>query len=168
MHTPLAIESPTTTGRSGGGGILLISAIVAALGSLLFGFDTAVISGTTEALRQVFTLNNNLLGFTVSSALIGTMFGSLLVGRPADWWGRRPVLAMLAVVFVIASLGCALAWNWYALLFFRWLGGVAVGGASVVCPMYITEIAPARRRGLLVPTRAPVGSVCSAFWRGQT
>ena len=57
---------------------------------------------------------------------------------------------MLAMVFVIAALGCALAWNWYALLFFRWLGGVAVGGASVVCPMYITEIAPARRRGLLV------------------
>ena len=78
------------------------------------------------------------------------MVGSLLVGRPADWWGRRPVLAMLAVLFVIAALGCALAWNWYALLFFRWLGGVAVGGASVVCPMYITEIAPARRRGLLV------------------
>ena len=151
MQTPLATESPTTTGRGGGGGgMLVISAIVAALGSLLFGFDTAVISGTTEALRQVFTLNDNLLGFTVSSALIGTMVGSLLVGRPADWWGRRPVLALLAVVFVIASLGCALAWNWYALLFFRWLGGVAVGGASVVCPMYITEIAPARRRGLLV------------------
>src|ERR1039457_6974304 len=150
MHTALAIETPTTNGRGGGGGILVISAIVAALGSLLFGFDTAVISGTTEALRQGYTLNDNLLGFTVSSALLGTMVGSLLVGRPADWWGRRPVLAMLAVGFVIAALGCALAWNWYALLFFRWLGGVAVGGASVVCPMYITEIAPAKRRGLLV------------------
>jgi sugar porter (SP) family MFS transporter len=151
MHTPLAIEPTSPAARNGGGGgILLISAVVAALGSLLFGFDTAVISGTTEALRQVFTLNDNLLGFTVSSALIGTMVGSLLVGRPADWWGRRPVLAMLAVLFVISALGCALAWDWYALLFFRWLGGVAVGGASVVCPMYITEIAPAKRRGLLV------------------
>ena len=150
MHAALATEPQPSTTRGGGGGILLISAIVAALGSLLFGFDTAVISGTTEALRQVFTLSDNLLGFTVSSALIGTMFGSLLVGRPADWYGRRPVLAMLAVLFVISALGCALAWNWYALLFFRWLGGVAVGGASVVCPMYITEIAPARRRGLLV------------------
>ena len=151
MNIPLATESPATTGRNGGGsGVLLISAIVAALGSLLFGFDTAVISGTTEALRQVFTLNDFWLGFTVSSALLGTMVGSLSVGRPADWWGRRPVLAMLAVVFVIASVGCALAWSWYALLFFRWLGGVAVGGASVVCPMYITEIAPAKRRGLLV------------------
>lgn len=128
----------------------MISAIVAALGSLLFGFDTAVISGTTEALRQVYALNDNLLGFTVSSALIGTMVGALLAGRPADWWGRRPVLALLAVLFVVSAVGCALAWNWHALLFFRWLGGVAVGGASVVCPMYITEIAPARRRGLLV------------------
>jgi sugar porter (SP) family MFS transporter len=152
MHIPLATEpaSTTTTGRSGGGGILVISAIVAALGSFLFGFDTAVISGTTGALQQVFVLNNNLLGFTVSSALIGAMVGSLLVGRPADWWGRRPVLTLLAVVFVVSAVGCALASNWYVLLFFRWLGGVAVGGASVVCPMYITEIAPAKRRGLLV------------------
>ncbi|HOX56226.1 MAG TPA: sugar porter family MFS transporter [Candidatus Paceibacterota bacterium] len=150
MDTPLAIDPKTTSPRHGRSGVLLLSAIVAALGSLLFGFDTAVISGTTDALRQVYALNDNLLGFTVSSALLGTMVGSLLVGRPADWWGRRPVLAWLAVLFVIAALGCALAWNWYALLFFRWLGGVAVGGASVVCPMYITEIAPARRRGLLV------------------
>jgi sugar porter (SP) family MFS transporter len=150
MHTPIATEPIPSATRSGGGGILLLSAIVAALGSLLFGFDTAVISGTTEALRQVYELNDNLLGFTVSSALFGTMVGALLVGRPADWWGRRPVLALLAVLFVISALGCALAWNWYALLFFRWLGGVAVGGASVVCPMYITEIAPAKRRGLLV------------------
>ncbi len=151
MDAPIATEAPAPPPVSASGGkTLLLSAIVAALGSLLFGFDTAVISGTTEALRQLYVLNENLLGFTVSSALLGTMVGSLLVGRPADWWGRRPVLALLAVVFVIASLGCALAWNWYALLFFRWLGGVAVGGASVVCPMYITEIAPARRRGLLV------------------
>ena len=110
-----------------GRGMLLLSAVVAALGSLLFGFDTAVISGTTEALRQVYALNDNLLGFTVSSALIGTMIGALLAGRPADWWGRRPVLALLAVFFALSAVGCALAWNWHALLFFRWLGGVAVG-----------------------------------------
>jgi sugar porter (SP) family MFS transporter len=131
-------------------GLLLLSAVVAALGSLLFGFDTAVISGTTEALRQAFGLNDNLLGFTVSSALLGTMAGALSAGRPADWWGRRPVLMILALLFLVAAVGCAGAWNWYALLFFRFLGGVAVGAASVVCPMYITEIAPARRRGLLV------------------
>jgi len=133
-----------------GGGILLLSAIIAALGSLLFGFDTAVISGTTEALRQVFALNDNLLGFTVTSALFGTMFGALTAGRPADWWGRQRVLTLLAVFFLVSAVGCAMAWNWYALLFFRFFGGVAVGGASVVCPMYITEIAPPKQRGLLV------------------
>src|ERR1035437_10839944 len=103
MHIPLATETPTTTGRSSGGGILVISAIVAALGSFLFGFDTAVISRTAGALQQVFALNNNLLGFTVSSALIGAMVGALLVGRPADWWGRRPVLVLLAVLFVVSD-----------------------------------------------------------------
>ena len=133
-----------------GGGILLLSAAIAALGSLLFGFDTAVISGTTEALRQVFSLSDSLLGFTVSSALIGTMLGALTAGRPADWWGRQRVLTLLAVFFLVSAVGCAGAWNWYALLFFRFLGGVAVGGASVVCPMYITEIAPAKQRGVLV------------------
>ena len=151
MHGPILNDTPTqTTSTRGGGGILVLSAVVAALGSLLFGFDTAVISGTTDALKSLYGLNEFWLGFTVSSALLGTMVGSLLVGRPADWWGRRPVLGLLAVLFVVASLGCALAWDWHALLFFRWLGGVAVGGASVVCPVYITEIAPAGRRGLLV------------------
>ena len=138
------------TGQTRAGATLLTSAIVAALGSFLFGFDTAVISGTTEALRQVYCLSDNLLGFTVSSALIGTLFGALLVGRPSDWWGRRAVLTVLAVLFLVSAVGCALAWNWHALLLFRWIGGVAVGGASVVSPVYITEIAPARRRGLLV------------------
>jgi len=128
----------------------MTSSIIAALGSFLFGFDTAVISGTTESLRDVYSLSDNLLGFTVSSALIGTLFGAVLVGRPADWWGRRPVLTVLAFFYLVSAVGCAYAWNWHSLLFFRWIGGIAVGGASVVSPVYITEIAPARRRGLLV------------------
>lgn len=135
---------------SSGHGMLYVTSAFAALGSFLFGFDTAVISGTTSALRSVFSLNDNLLGFTVSSALIGTMVGALASGRPSDWWGRRTVLIQLAVLFLVSSLGCAFAWNWYVFLFFRLLGGVAVGSASVVCPMYITEIAPARQRGVLV------------------
>ena len=151
MHATLPADtSSSASGSHSGGGLLLLSAIVAALGSLLFGFDTAVISGTTGSLREVFALNDNLLGLTVTSALFGTMLGALTAGRPADWWGRRPVLTILAVLFLISAAGCAGAWNWYALLFFRFLGGVAVGAASVVCPMYITEIAPPKRRGLLV------------------
>ncbi len=138
------------TNQGRGGTVLLTSAIAAALGSFLFGFDTAVISGTTETLQKLYSLSDNLKGFTVSSALIGTLFGALLVGRPSDRWGRRPVLTVLAVVFLISAVGCGLAWNWYALLFFRWLGGLAIGGTSVVSPVYITEIAPAQRRGLLV------------------
>jgi SP family xylose:H+ symportor-like MFS transporter len=137
-------------GESRGGTLLLTSAIIAALGSFLFGFDTAVISGTTEALREIYSLSPSLLGFTVSSALIGALFGALLVGRPSEWWGRRPVLAILAVFYLVSAVGCAFAWDWWSLLFFRWIGGIAFGGASVVSPVYITEIAPARRRGLLV------------------
>ena len=143
-------QSADRTRKARGGTVLLTSAIAAALGSFLFGFDTAVISGTTETLQRLYSLSPGLLGFTVSSALIGTLFGALLVGRPSDRWGRRPVLTVLSVVFLVSAIGCALAWNWYALLLFRWLGGVAIGGTSVVSPVYITEIAPARRRGLLV------------------
>jgi len=137
-------------GENRGSALLMTSAIIAALGSFLFGFDTAVISGTTEALRDVYSLSDRWLGFTVSIALMGAMLGALVAGRPSDWWGRRPVLAILAVFYLVSAVGCALAWSWWSLLFFRGIGGIAVGGASVVSPVYITEIAPARRRGLLV------------------
>ncbi len=129
---------------------LLGCAIIAALGGLLFGFDTAVISGTTEALRHKFALNDNLLGFTVASALIGTIFGSIGAGRPADAIGRRGALAWLGVLYFISALGCAFSWDWGSFLSFRFLGGLAVGGASVVSPLYIAEISPARYRGRLV------------------
>ena len=129
---------------------LLRSAAVAALGSLLFGFDSAVISGATEALRLHFTLSSQALGFTVASALLGTILGSLGVGPPAEAFGRRPVLAGLAVLYVVSSIGCGLAWSWPALLAFRFIGGLAIGGSSVASPMYIAEIAPADVRGRLV------------------
>ncbi|MGD9905001.1 MAG: sugar porter family MFS transporter [Vicinamibacterales bacterium] len=129
---------------------LLRSATVAALGSLLFGFDTAVISGATEALRGVYGLSAQALGFTVASALVGTILGSIGVGPPAERYGRRPVLRGLAVLYVISALGCGLAWSWTALVAFRFLGGLAIGGSSVAAPMYIAEIAPAEARGRLV------------------
>ncbi|MGE5754327.1 MAG: sugar porter family MFS transporter [Planctomycetaceae bacterium] len=129
-----------------------MSTLVVALGGLLFGFDTAVISGTTEALKGVFRLGDFGLGFTVASALIGTIVGALAAGPPADRFGRRRVLFAIAVLYVVSALGCGLAWDWYSLLVFRFLGGLGVGAASVVSPMYIAEIAPARYRGRLVAT----------------
>jgi MFS transporter, SP family, xylose:H+ symportor len=129
---------------------LVGSAIVAALGGFLFGFDTAVISGTTGALKDTYGLSDNSLGFTVAIALIGTIIGSIFAGRPADIWGRKKALMLLAVLYSVGALGSALAWSWYSFLAFRLLGGLAVGGASVVSPMYIAEISPARLRGRLV------------------
>lgn len=129
---------------------LLRSALVAALGGLLFGFDTAVISGTTRALTDQFSLSAALLGFTVSAALWGTVLGSILAGTPADRYGRRVCLAAVGALYVISALGCALAWNWYVLIGFRVVGGLAIGASSVIGPMYIAEISPALRRGRLV------------------
>ena len=129
---------------------LLWSAAVAALGGFLFGFDTAVISGATDALRLRFLLDSNQLGFTVASALIGTIVGSLAAGPPSERYGRRPVLLILAVLYFLSAVGCGLAWDWWSLLLFRFIGGLAIGASSVVAPMYIAEISPAALRGRLV------------------
>jgi SP family xylose:H+ symportor-like MFS transporter len=124
--------------------------LVAALGGLLFGFDTAVISGTTESLQEIYNLNNFWLGFTVASALIGTIIGSLSVGWPTDKIGRREMLKLMGLLYFISAVGSALAWDWYSFLIFRFIGGLGVGGASVLAPMYIAEISPAKKRGFLV------------------
>ena len=129
---------------------LVKSAVVAALGGLLFGFDTAVISGATRALTIVYGLTPGLLGFTVASALWGTVLGSMFAGQPSDRYGRRGCLQALAVLYVVTALGCAFAWNWSSFVVFRFIGGLAIGGSSVIGPMYIAEIAPAARRGRLV------------------
>ncbi len=129
---------------------LLSATVIAALGGLLFGFDTAVISGTTQWLEQIYQLGSFWLGFTVASALIGTIVGAIIAGRPADRYGRRTVLVVIAVLYFFSALGSALAWDWWSFLFFRFVGGLGVGGASVVSPMYIAEISPARLRGRLV------------------
>src|SRR5437667_10048805 len=126
------------------------STIVAALGGLLFGFDTAVISGTTAALTQNYHLSPNFLGVTVATALWGTVIGSMLAGFPGEWIGRRASVRIMAILYMISGLGCAAAWSWPSLVGFRFLGGLGIGGSSVVGPMYIAEIAPARLRGRLV------------------
>jgi SP family xylose:H+ symportor-like MFS transporter len=129
---------------------LILSAVVAALGGFLFGFDTAVISGTTHWLEDFFQLSKATLGFTVASAIIGTVAGSLMAGKPADIFGRRNVLFVLALLYLLSAVGSAMANNWIMFLIYRFLGGIAVGGSSVVAPMYIAEITPARLRGRMV------------------
>src|SRR5438094_10456348 len=126
------------------------SRIVAALGGFLFGFDTAVIAGTTAALSQTFQLSPLLLGVTVASALWGTVIGAMLAGFPGEWIGRRDSLRIMAILYLISGLRCAAAWSWPSLVGFRFLGGLGIGGSSVLGPMYIAEIAPARLRGRLV------------------
>ena len=126
------------------------STIVGALGGLLFGFDTAVISGTTSALTQVYHLTPALLGITVSSALAGTVIGAMSAGIPGQKYGRRDSLRVMAIFYVLSAIGCAFAWSWPALIFFRFLGGLGIGGSSVLGPMYIAEIAPPDWRGRLV------------------
>jgi len=129
--------------------VVLIS-IVAALGGLLFGFDTAVISGTINFIQPYFGLSEAGLGWTVSSLLFGCIAGVFLAGKAGDHFGRKKVLMMAALLFLISAIGSASA---HALFFFiisRILGGVAVGTASILSPMYIAELAPAKYRGTLV------------------
>jgi len=125
----------------------LRSALKLALAGLLFGFDTAVISGTTNALTQTYQLSPAMLGVTVSSALLGTVVGAITAGIPGQKFGRRDSLRVMAIFYVISALGCAFAWNWTALIVFRFIGGLGIGGSSVLGPMYIAEIAPAEWRG---------------------
>jgi len=131
-------------------GTLAKSTAVAALGGLMFGFDTAVISGTTSTLTQTYELSPGRLGVTVSSALLGTILGAMLAGFPGDRHGRRDSLRIMAVLYLISAIGCAGAWSWGALICFRFIGGLGIGGSSVLSPMYIAEVSPARLRGRLV------------------
>lgn len=125
-------------------------AVVSALGGLLFGFDTAVISGTTTALERVFDLSSGSLGFTVAMALIGTIVGAITASRPADRLGRRPTLVIIAALYLVSAIGSAIAGSWVLFLLARFIGGVGVGAASVVSPMYTAEISPPEHRGRLV------------------
>ncbi len=148
MRTSTTAAGRTTTPSVNG--YLLRGSLVAALGGLLFGFDTAVISGATKALGGTFALSPLTLGITVSSALWGTVLGSLGAAAPSDRYGRRRCLRVLGCLYLVSSVGCAFAWSWAALIIFRAIGGLAIGASSVIGPMYIAEISPAAKRGRLV------------------
>jgi len=143
-------SAPTVQKKSGRLLAVVHGAVVAALGGLLFGFDTAVISGTMEALKATFQLDSFWLGFTVAAALIGTIIGSLAIVKPADILGRKGVLFILAALYFVSAVGCAIAPSWTVLLLARFIGGLAIGGASVAAPMYIAETSPPNWRGRLV------------------
>ncbi len=124
--------------------------LVGALAGLLFGFDTAVIAGTTAGVKAAFGLSATGVGITVSSALWGTLAGALLAGKPGDRFGARACLKAIALLYIFSGLGCAFAWSWGALLTFRVFAGLAVGASSVLAPVYIAEIAPPAQRGAMV------------------
>ena len=130
--------------------VVLRSAATGALGGLLFGFDTAVIAGATHALSDHFSLSAWQLGFTVSIALWGTVIGALSAGKLGQRLGGRVTLQIMAVLYVLSAVGCALAWTWPVFLAARLLGGIGIGGSSVLGPVYIAELAPAEHRGRLV------------------
>ena len=129
---------------------LLIFSTAAALGGLLFGFDTGVISGAIHFIKIEFNLNAYQEGFAVSNLMVACVIGALLAGPIADWTGRKKVLILCAVLFTVSAILSALPRSFTELVIARFIGGMGVGMASVVSPMYIAEISPAKIRGRLV------------------
>lgn len=127
-------------------------ALVAALSGLLFGFDTAVISGAEQAVQRVWSMSDALHGLAISSALWGTVFGALGGGWPMDRFGRKRTLVWIGIFYAISAVGSAMAWDPWSFMAFRFIGGVAIGLSSVAAPAYIAEIAPPGSRGRLVAT----------------
>lgn len=130
--------------------LLLRSTIVAALGSFLFGFDSAVINGAEKALQALFQLSPFAHGFLMSSALIGTIAGCVFIENPVDAFGRKKSLLVIAVLYFVSAVWCALCNDWLSLSLARFVGGLGIGAASAVVPLYVAEIAPERIRGRLV------------------
>jgi MFS transporter, SP family, arabinose:H+ symporter len=129
---------------------LLKATAVGALGGLLFGFDTAVIAGTTQQLTEVFTLSPFTLGLTVFIGLAGTVVGAMGAGLLGQKLGGREALRIMAVLYTLSAIGCAFSWNWDVLMVSRFIGGLGIGGSSVLGPVYIAELAPAKWRGRMV------------------
>jgi sugar porter (SP) family MFS transporter len=137
-------------GDSGSSVYIFMVCIVAALGGLLFGYDTGVISGAIGPLEARFELDPKGVGWAASCALVGCLFGAAFAGTISDRIGRKKVLIISAVLFLVSALGTALPRNLIEFIIFRFIGGLGVGAASLTSPMYIAEISPARIRGRMV------------------
>jgi MFS transporter, SP family, arabinose:H+ symporter len=129
---------------------LMKATLTGALGGLLFGFDTVVISGAIDALVRLYSLSPQSKGLTVAIGLVGTVIGALGAGQIGQKLGGRETLRITAVLYVISAVGCGLAWDWNSFLVFRFIGGLGIGASSVLGPVYIAELAPAKWRGRLV------------------
>jgi MFS transporter, SP family, arabinose:H+ symporter len=129
---------------------LMKATLTGALGGLLFGFDTVVISGIIDSVVKLYGLSDYGKGWTVAIALIGTVVGSFSAGVVGNKLGSRETLRLTAVLYIVSALGSALAWNWPSLMIFRFIGGLGIGASSVLGPVYIAELAPAKWRGRLV------------------
>ena len=131
-------------------GYIVFLSIVAALGGILFGYDTAVISGTTDIVSGQFSLNELATGWYVGCALIGSIIGVLVAGMLSDFLGRKKTMLIAALMFSISAIGCALCKGFTDLVIYRMIGGFGIGVVSIVSPIYISEVAPAEKRGTLV------------------
>ena len=130
---------------------VLYWSITVAIAGFLFGFDTVVISGANEPIKELWQTSPLFHGtFIMSMALWGTVIGALLGGIPADKYGRKKTLFWIGLLFLVSALGSALAMDKFTFSFFRFIGGLGVGASSVVAPMYISEITSAKNRGKLV------------------
>ena len=129
---------------------VIFMAAVAAIGGILFGYDTAVISGTTDIVRNQFSLSASGEGWYVGCALIGSIIGVLCAGSLSDYIGRKITMLISAAFFSISAIGCAVCGSFDALVAFRIIGGVGIGIVSIVSPIYISEVSPAKIRGTLV------------------
>jgi MFS transporter, SP family, arabinose:H+ symporter len=131
---------------------LMKATLTGALGGLLFGFDTVVISGAIQALVRIYNLNPQNTGLTVAIGLVGTVIGALGAGQAGQKLGSRETLRITAILYIVSAVGCGLAWDWPSFMVFRFIGGLGIGASSVLGPVYIAELAPAKWRGRLVAT----------------
>ncbi len=129
---------------------IVFLAVVAAIGGILFGYDTAVISGTTEVVKTQFGLSTGGEGWYVGCALIGSIIGVLVAGMLSDFLGRKKTMIISALLFSISAIGCALCADFSQLVIFRIIGGLGIGIVSIVSPIYISEVSPAEVRGTMV------------------